>query len=205
MTRPTSASAPCPGTVVAMEYTIAEAAARAGVSESTIRAARTAGAFKSARPDEARGKRTPRWLIPGDELDAAGFVPVTAAAATTTVGPIYIEQRLMHLSSQLVEVLDVLATHDEVCADWMEHSHDTAATHGEMLEATLAATSDCAASEHLAALHHEAARLSADMETRDRLLTSIAAELDVIRTSLEAWKPKTIGGRWGRMISAFRS
>lgn len=110
----------------------------------------------------------------------------------------------MHLSSQIVEVLDHLATHDEVCADRVEKSRDAASAHGEVLKAALASTCNCVAAEQLAALHHEVARLSAEAETRDRRLASIATELDVIRTSLEACKPRPVVERWGRVISLFR-
>lgn len=168
-----------------MDYTIAAAAARAGVSESTVRAARTAGVFKTARLDEARGKRVPRWLISGEELDEAGFVAVSRDASSPAGGPVFIEHRLMHLAVQIAEVLEILVERDADCAERLERDAATASALGDLLAAS--------------------GRISAQVETAERAITSLAAALESIRVSVGAAGQRSVTGRWRRILSALRA
>jgi hypothetical protein len=89
-------------------FTINEAAVRAGVGEGTIRKARRLGKFPSAKEGEARGARDAPWLIPEADLDAAGFAPKAATEVVESIeddddseGPVFIEQRLVEMRSEL--------------------------------------------------------------------------------------------------------
>jgi len=187
-----------------MEFTISQAAARAGVSESTIRAARSAGLFETARQEEAKGNRSPRWLIRGDELDAAGFTPVALEKPDPSTGPIYIEQRLVQLASRVGHVIDVLAAQDAMLAEWRDQSNTSAIADRALLQAISGNTAETVA-DQLIALGTQVARLSAELSERNDQLASAVVEIGVLRVSLDGMSSKRAVGRWSRIISALRS
>ena len=187
-----------------MEFTISQAASRAGVSESTIRAARKAGLFATVRQEEAKGNRSPRWLIQGDELDAAGFTPVAHETPDPSTEPIYIEQRLVQLASQVRHVLEVLAAQDAKLSESMDQSGASAAANRELLQAISGHTCEAAAGK-LTSLRNQVAHLSEELNERSDQLASAAVEIEALRVSLEGTTSKNAVGRWSRIISAFRA
>jgi hypothetical protein len=56
-------------------FTMAQAAHWAGVSLDTIKRRHRAGAFPNAKRGPAKGRREAPWLIPIDDLVAAGLTP----------------------------------------------------------------------------------------------------------------------------------
>jgi hypothetical protein len=187
-----------------MEYTISEAAVRAGVSESTIRAARTAGAFKSARQEATRGNRNPRWLIPAEELDAAGFVSAVAGPAQRTAGPIYIEQRLTLISEQVGKALQALSTQEEMLAALTEKLSVDARIHSQLLKSIEASAIDSLVCEQLTAVHREVGRLTERMESGGDELTTPACEHCDRRFPPDSSRPTLTGSRWRQFIGALR-
>jgi hypothetical protein len=55
-------------------FTIDEAAAAAGVSRDTIKRRLRDGSFPNAKHGDARGRRSPPWLIPRTDLLDAGLI-----------------------------------------------------------------------------------------------------------------------------------